>query len=241
MEPKHPSFTTQIINAKQELQEVFDLLVEGVILLDRNLRVLRVNKIFLQYAGVSEFRDICGRSCESAFTNMTFPCNLELIRQVATDGKPSFKEVTVKGPEGSRWYAINVYPIMRPGATDMQILSVVRDVSAEKEEFEKEKHSASLKAIVHLAGASSHEINQPLGVIVGRAQLLLHALNNPGEMDIDTAKKDLDEIVSQAMRIEEILKRLHTIQDYHTKTYIGNVKILDLERSSPMGKIPGQE
>jgi signal transduction histidine kinase len=62
--------------------------------------------------------------------------------------------------------------------------------------------AAKLAALAEFAAGAGHEINNPLTVIVGRAQLLLR-----GETDSER-RRDLAVIIAQAMRITEMIADL---------------------------------
>lgn len=84
-----------------------------------------------------------------------------------------------------------------------------------------------LKALLELAGAAAHEINQPLTVIVGYADLMLR--RSCGE---DPSRPLLQAIVDNATQIAGTLRKLQEIRRYESKTYLGDIKILDVERST---------
>lgn len=83
-----------------------------------------------------------------------------------------------------------------------------------------------LKALLELAGAAAHEINQPLTVIVGYADLMLR--RSTAE---DPSRPFLQAIVDNATQIAATLRKLQAIRRYESKTYLGDIKILDVERS----------
>jgi PAS domain S-box-containing protein len=95
----------------------------------------------------------------------------------------------------------------------------LRDVT-QQEKREKEK----LQGVLEMAGASCHEINQPLQAIIGYFDLF----DSPGAI----TAKELEQIKFQATRIGDITKRLSKITRYKTITYPGNTKIVDIWGSS---------
>lgn len=68
--------------------------------------------------------------------------------------------------------------------------------------FDSALEREKLAALAELAGGAGHEINNPLAVIAGRAQLLL-----PGELD-PQRRRELAVIGAQAMRIHEMIADL---------------------------------
>lgn len=81
--------------------------------------------------------------------------------------------------------------------------------------------------IAELAGATAHELNQPLTSISGYAELLRRKLER------DSAAYHAAEIIAgEAERMAEIVRKIGKITKYETKSYVGRAKILDLDRAS---------
>lgn len=83
------------------------------------------------------------------------------------------------------------------------------------------------EAVIELAGAAAHEMNQPLTGILGRAALLDRKLEaeHPG-------RRDLEIIREQAERLGRCVARLARVSSYDTTEYVGERRILDLEQAS---------
>ncbi len=103
---------------------------------------------------------------------------------------------------------------------------MVRDITerkyAEKERLQNEK----LQGVFELAGATCHEFNQPLQVIVGYLQLIQNAEN----MDKNLAQYSKI-IKDQTVRLADITKKLQNITCYETKDYLTG-KIIDIDKAS---------
>ena len=83
-----------------------------------------------------------------------------------------------------------------------------------------------LLAIAELGGAASHELNQPLTVALGRIQLLLR---KEGENLLP--RENLIHVERELKRMAEMVRRIGQITRYQTKPYVGESRIIDLERS----------
>jgi signal transduction histidine kinase len=81
--------------------------------------------------------------------------------------------------------------------------------------------------IAELAGAAAHELNQPLTSVIGYAELLARQLARD-----PVASRNAQIIVSEAQRMAEIVRKVGSITKYETKSYVGEARILDLERAS---------
>ncbi len=82
-----------------------------------------------------------------------------------------------------------------------------------------------LKVLLQMAGATAHELNQPLMALLGNIELM------------SLEKNDLDKVISRAQKIENagkrianIVKKIQTIRHYEVKSYAGDSKILNLDQ-----------
>ena len=115
----------------------------------------------------------------------------------------------------------------RPGAARAQALGR-RDLRLERSE-----RSA---VMVALAGTAAHELNQPLTSVMGYAELLKRKLK---EDDYAWAKVDI--IYREAERMAEIVRKIGRITRFETKAYVGEARILDLERASDEDTAPASK
>jgi signal transduction histidine kinase len=81
--------------------------------------------------------------------------------------------------------------------------------------------------MIALAGTAAHELNQPLTSVLGYAELLMRKL---AQEDFAWAKVEI--IHKEAERMKEIVRKIGRITRYETKPYVGEARILDLERAS---------
>lgn len=95
---------------------------------------------------------------------------------------------------------------------------------AQAELLKKEK----MAAVLELAGAAAHEMNQPLTVIIGNIDLLL----SHEKIDEPELRKALEAINRAARGMADIVKKMSGIRRYETDSYVGNIRIIDLDKSS---------
>ena len=107
---------------------------------------------------------------------------------------------------------------------------VVNDVT-EKKLLEQERCLRErLTGVIEMASAAAHELNQPLTVISGHAQLLLQQC--AGEEALERRARIIYE---QVERLGRLTKQFSGIATYKTKEYGDNLKIIDIEQSSNPG------
>ncbi|MFO0674357.1 MAG: histidine kinase dimerization/phospho-acceptor domain-containing protein [Polyangiaceae bacterium] len=81
--------------------------------------------------------------------------------------------------------------------------------------------------MAELAGAAAHELNQPLTSVMGYAELLRRKL------DVESPGFAAAEVIfKEAERMAEIVRKIGKITKYETKSYVGQARILDLDKAS---------
>lgn len=160
------------------------------------------------------------------------------VRQVNPD-----QCVILMTSEGS---GLSAAGVIRAGADDYLLkpmrldddgadLEVIISRSLERRRLAKENkelqaklvEASKLNAVMSLAGAAAHEMNQPLTVMAGITELLM--------MDADPddpAYQDYEALRRAAQRLCDIVAKLGAVTAYRTKPYVGDTTILDLERSA---------
>ncbi|MFO7714841.1 diguanylate cyclase [Desulfosarcina sp.] len=82
-----------------------------------------------------------------------------------------------------------------------------------------------LKVLLQMAGATAHELNQPLMVLMGNVQLMEMDGNIPEHLAARVNK-----ISEAANRISQIVKKIQTLRHDEPKPYAGGKTILNLEQ-----------
>ncbi|MEN9579746.1 MAG: Family ership [Pseudomonadota bacterium] len=89
------------------------------------------------------------------------------------------------------------------------------------------KEQEKSMAVAQLAGATAHELNQPLTSVIAYAELLQRKVAEDSKLR-DTAQV----IVEEAERMANIVRQIGRITKYETKTYVGQAQILDLQKAT---------
>jgi two-component system cell cycle response regulator len=82
-----------------------------------------------------------------------------------------------------------------------------------------------LKVLLQMAGATAHELNQPLMILLGQIELLKMDQDNP-EMVLKHVKK----IEGAGNRISNIVKKIQTVKQVTQKSYATNEEIIDIHQ-----------
>jgi PAS domain S-box-containing protein len=84
--------------------------------------------------------------------------------------------------------------------------------------------------VAQLAGATAHELNQPLTSILGYAQLI----ERQSEPDAPHARA-LQIILREIHRMSDIVRKIGRITRHEVKQYVGSASIMDLDKSAASG------
>ncbi len=103
-------------------------------------------------------------------------------------------------------------------------LRIERKLSLAQEKLMKSEQQAM---IAELAGATAHELNQPLTSVLGYTELAKRKLKTQ-----EGIERILDIILSETERMADIVRKIGKITRYETKSYLGRQRIADIERSS---------
>jgi len=226
--------------SRESLLTIIDSLPLAISVIDKNRTIALVNKNISQFVnkkqsqligllGGEAFGCINHETAEKGcgFGQDCIRCKLRLAVLDTLENNASHElletSMVFKG-HGERHLRISTFPLtLNNEATAMLAIQDITESKVhETVMLEKERLAAAVKT----AGAICHEVNQPLMIILGTAELLLEEMK---KNDPSTAK--LLEIKRQAERLGEVTKKLLTLSDFHTRPYLHH-EILDLDKSS---------
>jgi len=104
---------------------------------------------------------------------------------------------------------------------------VVNDITEKKLLDQERCLRERLTGVIEMASAAAHELNQPLTVISGHAQLLLQHCKGDA-----TVERRVRTIYEQVECLGRLTGQFSGIVEYKTKEYGDNLKIIDIEKSS---------
>lgn len=203
------SHISELENAERVLTEqqrvlrtVMDATPDRVSMLDRNLTYQAANKAFADMVGMSQ-QEIKGRTDYHLFPEKEARERQELTIRIMKEGKPYDRELRMEENSEERWYHVVCIPVKGQDGNVMGMLRTARDVTEMKRVQEQLIQAQKMESIGKLAGGVAHEINTPLGVILGYAQLMMEDVTPDSQMF-----KDLGTIEKQAKVCRKIVADL---------------------------------
>lgn len=113
---------------------VGDLIEDGVLIVDRYMKVLYANRTLLRWCGLTDIDDMTGVPCHLVFQHSFLPCNDRCpFQEIFSSGKPSTVESLFSMPDGKEMhYELNATPVLNERGEITQIIEVYRDITAQK-------------------------------------------------------------------------------------------------------------
>jgi PAS domain S-box-containing protein len=160
--------TEEDLKQQQRLfQTILDVTPDIVSLQDRDLRYQAVNKAFCQFARKKE-TEILRKTDRDVFPGAQAEENQKENREVLEKRQTLNFE---KWVDGDRWLHVIKTAVVNPDGEVSGVLGTSRDITELKNFQDRLIRSQRLESIGQLAAGIAHEINTPLGIILGYAQL----------------------------------------------------------------------
>jgi nitrogen-specific signal transduction histidine kinase len=232
------------INSALDLKKGMDNLPVAVIVIDQNRVIVHANKIASEYSK-KPTGEIIG-----AYSGKAFDCShsKEDVRGCGFGdfcSKECFLQSTVldsfkdkkerKMIEGSLPYlnktgerSLRVSTIPFSINAEDFLLLCIEDLTDLKEAQKQKLAKAKLETLIETAGGMCHELNQPLQAALGYAELLL------SKVDPQSGCNELMllKLKDQILRISVIVNNILNIDEYRTRNYINDEKIINFDKNT---------
>ncbi|MFW5499077.1 MULTISPECIES: ATP-binding protein [unclassified Maridesulfovibrio] len=189
---------------KELLKTIINVSPDFVSLLGPQLTYLAVNKSYAEHLGHTEEK-IIGLTDQELYPNDIAAARMEEARMVLETGRTVNKETREPETDESpaRWFHTIRVPVHGQNNNIIGVLSTAREITELKNYQAQLIQSQKMESIGKLAGGVAHEINTPLGIILGYAQLLQEDFKPE-----DQISKDLEIIEKQARVCRKIVADL---------------------------------
>ncbi|MCA1743363.1 MAG: nitrogen regulation protein NR(II) [Desulfonatronovibrio sp.] len=159
------------------LKTIMNVTPDFITLQDRELKYKFASKAFCDYFNLKE-ENIIGKTDFEIFSEIQADHNYHEDMQIIITGQPLSKEITFNRAEGQKWLHVIKVPVYDQDESIIGILLTARDISMLKKFQEQLIQSQKMEDLGRLAGGVAHEINTPLGIILGYTQLLLEDIKD---------------------------------------------------------------
>lgn len=226
----------ELRRTKQSLEALIDSSVDAIIAADTKGTVILFNKGAESLTGYRAAEVIGKMSIRQLYPAGVASEVMRMLREERNGGAGRLtatrKEIVARNGEVipiqlTAWSVTEGGRVVATAGifTDLrERLSIERKLSQAQEKLMRSEQQA---VIAELAGATAHELNQPLTSVLGYAEMAKRKLGDPDAVD-----RIVDTIIAEAERMADIVRKIGRITKYETKSYVGGQRIVDLDRSS---------
>jgi two-component system phosphate regulon sensor histidine kinase PhoR len=189
----------QITNDKNEQQAILSSLIEGVVVINVDGRMMYLSPNFCDLLDVRS-RDANGRLYWEVIRNQEIN---DSIKEAIANQKAVKKDIEVIGPQDA-FFSMQVSPVFNDDKKLVSVVAIFHDITEHKR-FERLR--------TEFVANVSHELKTPLTSIKG----FVETLQSGALKDPENAKRFLDIIDKQTNRLESLVNDLLTLSSLESK------------------------
>lgn len=226
----------ELVHTRNFLQSLIDASVDAIVAADLTGKIILFNEGAERLYGHRREDALHKMNVKALYPDHGAREVGRMLRSKAHGGVGRLEPVRIEALDK----AGNVFPISLTAATIFEggkavatfgIFTDLRERLRVEQQLAQAQEKLALSEkqtlLAELAGATAHELNQPLTSVMGYAELLTKKLTSeaPGH-------KAAQVIYREAQRMAEIVRKIGKLTHYETKSYVGEQRILDLDRAS---------
>lgn len=192
--------------ALKRSEENYRSLVESaedfIFTVDYEGKLLSVNSFTAASFGSSP-EELIGCGVDHLFTQEVAERQFKIVRSVYEKGKSVRDEFELKMGAADIWISANFMPLKDERGRMSAVLCIARDITENKKLERNLINTEKLASLGTLAAGVAHEINNPLGVMLGFCDLLVRK-KEPGGQEYE----DLKIIERQGLQCKQIVENL---------------------------------
>ncbi len=198
---------SEVYRSKRQLQAIFDGITDGLIIVDRDFKIVAVNKAEAAFLGKKP-QDVVGKDCFHVYCRGDVACEQCPAHQTFATGKPTLI-TRLETSVGYHRRGVDVYtfPVNNDKGETIQAIQYIKDVTDRVKLQKQLREVEQLTGIGRMAASVAHEIRNPL-IAVGGFARQLHE-----ELDAGDPKREYTGIIlEEVTRLEQILREQLTLE-----------------------------
>jgi PAS domain S-box-containing protein len=216
----------------QRYEEFFMSAADGIVVLERSKNMLFANPEASIMLGMDE-TELRGRTFTEFLSEEGIKRFERLLEEFSHGTVRRNVDFSILAPDQKeRVLSISAANLVHEEEMTLLIMRDVTDeramahrlVEAQKKLIESEKRAA----LVALAGTAAHELNNPLTSVFTSLAMARRQMRSNGQIE----ERVLDTIENEADRMASIIRQFSKITQYSTTNYVGEARIIDLEKAA---------
>jgi len=198
----------QLSESERFFMSIFSSIKDGISVLDKNMNIIRVNKIMEEY--YEHVKPLVGKKCYEAYHGRTQPCKECPTLETLKTGKSAFKVVAKRDKNWKEigYLELYTFPLIDIKSRKIKgVIEYVRDIS-EKVKIENELlKTQKLEALAIFANGIAHDFNNILASALTNLSLAKMDINKNTE-----TYKSLCALEKAILHAKSLVKHLQSFQ-----------------------------
>lgn len=195
-------YASELERSEAKYRSLVESAEDLIFTLDTDGRIKTANLHMSRLFGVDREK-LVGRSLYRFLRREQADNQLKLIAEVARSGRGQRTETLFEIQNEEFWFNIQYIPVRGEEDGQVLILGIARDITDRKSLEKQLINTEKLASLGTLAAGVAHEINNPLGIMLGFCDLLIERIE-PGSME----HNDLKIIERHGLHCKSIVERL---------------------------------
>jgi two-component system cell cycle sensor histidine kinase/response regulator CckA len=189
------------------IRDILETVDEGFIVIDRDFRIISVNKAYLNQVRM-EREAVMGRHCYEISHRNNRPC-YEMGEQCAVkhafDTGDPFTALHVHHDSDKNpvYVETKSYPLKDALGNTVSAIEIINNTTEKKKLEEQLRHAQKMEAVGQLAGGIAHDFNNILTAITGYGSLMMRKMGED-----DPSKNFLQQILDSSQRAANLTRGL---------------------------------
>jgi two-component system NtrC family sensor kinase len=227
MEHISESNMVKLLETKRFLQTIIDGFTDQIMVVDKDYRIKEVNESLVKRLGNPK-HEIVGEYCYRLLHDLDKPCDIPnhpcpVQETLKTGEHCEVLHTHLKGRE-ALYYRVTAYPVLDDQGAVTHVIEMARDITKRKKREDELSNIQKLASLGELAAGVAHELNNPMGIILGFADLLLEKME-PGSKEYGMLKI----MERQGLNCKRIVENLLSFARYPETTVYSTDVNVDIE------------